>query len=119
MGEIVGAEIYLTEVVKPPLQYPVVMMIAVASILGGVFALALASLFTSYGFNWRYAFWVGTVIALVGALARTTLKETVDFADAKRRMEITLQKDLTNEILKNNYLYQQKGNKISHLSVAD
>ena len=51
MGEIVGAEIYLTEVVKPPLQYPVVMMIAVASILGGVFALALASLFTSYGFN--------------------------------------------------------------------
>ena len=111
MGEIVGAEIYLTEVVKPPLQYPVVMMIAVASILGGVFALALASLFTSYGFNWRYAFWVGTVIALVGALARTTLKETVDFADAKRRMEITLQKDLTNEILKNNYLYQQKSNK--------
>ena len=117
MGEIVGAEIYLTEVVKPPLQYPVVMMIAVASILGGVFALALASLFTSYGFNWRYAFWVGTVIALVGALARTTLKETVDFADAKRRMEITLQKDLTNEILKNNYLYQQKGNKITLLSL--
>jgi MFS family permease len=89
MGEIVGAEIYLTEVVKPPLQYPVVMMIAVASILGGVFALALASLFTSYGFNWRYAFWVGTVIALVGALARTTLKETVDFADAKRRLKKT------------------------------
>ena len=117
MGEIVGAEIYLTEVVKPPLQYPVVMMIAVASILGGVFALALASLFTSYGFNWRYAFWVGTVIALVGALARTTLKETVDFADAKRRMEITLQKDLTNEILKNNYLYQQKSNKITLLSL--
>jgi len=92
-------------------------MIAVASILGGVFALALASLFTSYGFNWRYAFWVGTVIALVGALARTTLKETVDFADAKRRMEITLEKDLTNEILKNNYLYQQKGNKITLLSL--
>lgn len=117
MGEIVGAEIYLTEVVKPPQQYPVVMMIAVASILGGVFALALASLFTSYGFNWRYAFWVGTVIALVGAIARTTLKETVDFADAKRRMEITLEKDLTNEILKNNYLYQEKGNKITLLSL--
>jgi len=73
MGEIVGAEIYLTEVVKPPLQYPVVMVIAIASILGGVFALALASLFTSYGFNWRYAFWIGAVIALVGAIARTTL----------------------------------------------
>ncbi len=117
MGEIVGAEIYLTEVVKPPLQYPVVMMIAIASILGGVFALALASLFTSYGFNWRYAFWIGVVIALVGAIARTTLRETVDFADAKRRMAITLKKDLTNEILKDNYLYQEKSNKITLLSL--
>ena len=117
MGEIVGAEIYLTEVVKPPLQYPVVMMIAIASILGGVFALALASLFTSYGFNWRYAFWIGVVIALVGAIARTTLRETVDFAGAKRRMAITLKKDLTNEILKDNYLYQEKSNKITLLSL--
>jgi MFS family permease len=118
MGEIVGAEIYLTEVVKPPLQYPVVMVIAIASILGGVFALALASLFTSYGFNWRYAFWIGAVIALVGAIARTTLRETVDFADAKRRVEISLKKNgLTTEVLASDYLYQKKGNKITLLSL--
>jgi len=36
-------------------------------------------------------------------------------AKTKRRMEITLQKDLTNEILKDNYLYQEKGNKITLL----
>ncbi|MCA0254815.1 MAG: MFS transporter [Proteobacteria bacterium] len=115
MGEIVGAEIYLTETVKPPLQYPVVMIIAIASILGGVFALALASLFSSYGFNWRYAFWIGAVIALVGAIARTTLREAVDFADAKRRLQITLNNELTKETLANNYLYNKKNNKITLL----
>lgn len=117
MGEIVGAEIYLTETVKPPLQYPVVMIIAIASILGGVFALALASLFSSYGFNWRYAFWIGAVIALVGAIARTTLREAVDFADAKRRVQITLNNELTKEALANNYLYNKKNNKITLLSL--
>lgn len=117
MGEIVGAEIYLTETVKPPLQYPVVMIIAIASILGGVFALALASLFSSYGFNWRYAFWIGAVIALVGAIARTTLREAVDFADAKRRLQITLNNELTKETLANNYLYNKKNNKITLLSL--
>lgn len=100
MGEIVGAEIYLTEITKPPLQYPVVMIIAIASILGGVFALGLASIFTSHEFNWRYAFWAGAVIAFVGAIARTTLKETVDFSNAKQKIKLSLQNNsLANDVL--------------------
>lgn len=90
MGEIVGAEIYLTEFVKPPKQYPMVMFIAIASILGGTAALGMAFVATSYEVNWRIAFWVGAGIAVVGGVARTALKETTDFADAKRRLKAIL-----------------------------
>jgi MFS transporter, MHS family, proline/betaine transporter len=86
MGEIVGAEIYLIEATKPPVQYPTVALISFFSVAGGCAALGMASLVTSYGFNWRMAFWVGAGIALVGSLARTALRETPDFVDAKRKL---------------------------------
>ena len=35
MGEFIGAQLYLTEITKPPIQYPVVALTAVFSILGG------------------------------------------------------------------------------------
>ncbi|OZG31645.1 MFS transporter [Rickettsia endosymbiont of Culicoides newsteadi] len=92
MGEIVGAEIYLTEFVKPPMQYPAVMLVAIFSILGGATALGVASITTKYQFNWRIAFWIGALIAMVGGVARTALKETTDFADAKRRLKNILDK---------------------------
>ncbi len=92
MGEIVGAEIYLTEFVRPPMQYPAVMLIAIFSILGGTTALGIAFVATKYEFNWRIAFWMGACIAMVGGVARTALKETTDFADAKRRLKNTLDK---------------------------
>ena len=118
MGEIVGAEIYLTEVIKPPLQYPTVMLIAVASILGGTAALGLASIVTSYGFNWRMAFWAGACIALIGAVARTTLRETIDFADAKRRIKLSLEKNqLKSTVLEDDYHYKEKANKMTLLSL--
>ncbi len=97
MGEIVGAEIYLTELVKPPKQYPVVMLIAIASMLGGTAALGVAFVTTSYQFNWRIAFWIGAGIAIVGGVARTALKETTDFADAKRRLKTFLAKSSTQD----------------------
>lgn len=92
MGEIVGAEIYLTEFVKPPMQYPAVMLVAIFSILGGTTALGVASITTKYQFNWRIAFWIGALIAMVGGVARTALKETTDFADATRRLKNILDK---------------------------
>ncbi len=87
MGELIGAELYLTETTKPPLQYPIVASVAVASVLGAVAALGIASTVLKCGLGWRVAFWIGAIIAIVGAIARTALRETPEFADAKYRLK--------------------------------
>jgi MHS family proline/betaine transporter-like MFS transporter len=87
MGEVIGANVYITEITKPPLQYVSVSLMAIFGSLGGVFSLATAALVTSNGFDWRNAFWIGSGIAIIGAVARTRLRETKDFADAKYRVE--------------------------------
>jgi MFS family permease len=87
MGEIVGAEIYLTEITKPPARYPTVAMVAVCSILGSMAALAIASFVMAFELNWRVAFWIGACIAVIGTAARTRLREAPEFADMKRRMQ--------------------------------
>lgn len=86
IGEIVGAEIYLSEITKPPIQYLLVSLVIVFATLGATSALGMASFITSLELNWRYAFWCGAFIAIVGTLARTTLRETPEFADAKRHI---------------------------------
>ncbi|MDN3031346.1 MAG: hypothetical protein QMO91_08685 [Candidatus Tisiphia sp.] len=48
LGEAIGAELYLTEMIKPPLQYPVVGFISIFADLGAVFALGVS---TDY-FTW-------------------------------------------------------------------
>lgn len=87
MGEIVGAEIYLTETIKSSMKYPAVASLRVTTEIGGMFALFIATLVMTYGFNWRLAFWIGAFIALVGSAARTQLRETPDFVDMKRRVK--------------------------------
>ena len=87
MGEIIGAQVYIAEITEPPEQYPSVAWIAVASSLGGVCALGIASLVTHCGFNWRIAFWIGAGIAVVGSIARTRLRETPEFLMAKSSNE--------------------------------
>ncbi|WP_341750890.1 MFS transporter [Candidatus Tisiphia endosymbiont of Sialis lutaria] len=107
LGEVVGAELYLTEVTKPPIQYPVVAAISIFADLGAVFALGVATLVTSYRFKWRYAFLFGAVIAMVGVVARTRLRETPEFADATKRLVKKLnafgleKKDVTNQEILN------------------
>lgn len=87
MEEVVGAELYLTELSKTPERYPLVTSITIFSGLGGTFALGIATLVMSYELNWRYAFFIGAGIALVGTIARTALRETPDFIDAKRHRD--------------------------------
>ncbi|WP_341750210.1 MFS transporter [Candidatus Tisiphia endosymbiont of Sialis lutaria] len=89
LAEESGAELYLTEMTKPPLRYPVVALINVFSIVGGVCSLGIAALTMSFGINWRYAFLFGMVVAFIGSIARTALRETPEFADAKRRVKNT------------------------------
>lgn len=95
MGEIIGAEVYLTETIKPPTQYVAVGLTAFSSGLGAVAALGVCTAVTLYGLNWRLAFWVGAVIAVIGTIARTRLRETPEFVDMKTRIKIAI-KDAEN-----------------------
>jgi MFS transporter, MHS family, proline/betaine transporter len=107
MGEIMGAEIYITESIPRPTCYPIVASIGVVAMLGVMVALGVATLVTSYLLNWRIAFWIGAVIALIGALARTRLRETPDFLELKRKQikqtlsqlneEVTLKHDMATQ----------------------
>lgn len=51
MGEVIGADLYITELTKPPIQYPAVTLIAVFGVLGGTVALGVASLVTSFPYS--------------------------------------------------------------------
>jgi len=85
MGEVVGAEVYLTETIHRPARYPAVAFLEVSANLGALLALGIAFLVTSSGLNWRIAFWAGAAIAIVGAVARRRLRETPDFLEMKRQ----------------------------------
>ncbi|HJD56819.1 MFS transporter [Candidatus Tisiphia endosymbiont of Ptychoptera albimana] len=122
MGEVVGAKLYLTELINPPIQYPAVSSVVVFSTLGGVVALGIASLVTSYGFNWRLAFWIGTGVALVGTVARRSLRETPEFADAKRQLKKTFQQtsnvaSIYLKKLENNSIWTEKANKVTVMAL--
>lgn len=118
MGEVTGANIYMTEITRPPIQYPAVATIGIFGALGGFAALAVASLFTFYSFNWRYAFWAGAIVAVVGGVARKFLRETPEFADATRRIKKSLESINQNvDLLKENIFYNKKINKITAVSL--
>jgi MFS family permease len=78
-GEIIGAEIYLTEITKPPLRYVVVSLTSFFSSSGGMLALGIASLLFLFKIDWRFAFWIGAAISSIGFYARTRLRETPEF----------------------------------------
>lgn len=108
-GESTGSELYLTETTKPPIQYPLVSILTVFTALGTMAALGIATLVTSFQLNWRIVFLFGASIALVGSVARTALKETPEFADAKRRMKKTFanaDKDI--ELIDHNYIVKEE-----------
>jgi MFS family permease len=109
LGEETEAELYLTEMTKPPLRYPVVALINVFSTVGMVGSLGVASLVMSFGVNWRYAFLFGMVVAFIGSIARTALRETPEFADAKRRVTTTFNESNENiESLKGHPIWKEK-----------
>ncbi|HAN49618.1 MAG TPA: MFS transporter [Amoebophilaceae bacterium] len=87
MGEVIGAQLYLTESFSPPYQFTVVALIGCFAALGSVAALGIATLATTYEFSWRLAFYTGAGIAVVGSVARNKLRETPEFVDAKREVD--------------------------------
>jgi len=117
MGERVGAEVYLTEIIRPPKVYPAVAFMSVCLTLGGTVALFVANLAISYAFNWRVAFWIGAVVAFVGTFARSKLRETPEFADAKRELhKLCDNLKIDKSKLKESLAYNEKINKKSAIS---
>ena len=88
-----GAELYITESIQPPMQYAFVAVITVFSAVGTTVALGVSSIFTNInilgeGENfWRFAFFLGAIIGLVGGVARTSLREASEFANKKKMLQ--------------------------------
>ncbi len=96
-AEGTGAELYLTESSKPPIQYSLVSSVTIFAGLGCTAALGIASIsmseniFSEVGMpSWRLAFLVGAGVALVGTIARTSLKEADEFSDKKKQFKSRL-----------------------------
>jgi MHS family proline/betaine transporter-like MFS transporter len=87
MGEVVGALIYLTELIPLPTRHRIVPIIPLVAALGGFGALAVASLINLMGISWRVCFWLGCFIAIIGVISRTALRETPEFVDAAKRIK--------------------------------
>lgn len=117
MGEIVGAQLFLTEATPLPVRCTVVGLISIAADIGGVSALAVAVLATSYNFNWRIAFWIGAGVAIIGSVARTSLRESPEFADARKRLKNVADRAKENiTSIKQRPFYNQKVNPLTALS---
>jgi len=118
MGEVTGAQLYCCETMKPPIKYSAVAMLSFFAATGASGAIGMASLVTAYGINWRLAFWVGALIAIVGSVARTKLRETPEFIDAKRRILNTFEKfNIDKEYFKKSLILKEKTNARTALAI--
>ncbi|OJW73688.1 MAG: hypothetical protein BGO68_05095 [Candidatus Amoebophilus sp. 36-38] len=90
IGELIGAQLLLSETIPSPNRSRAVGILAVFAELGGMAAIATVPLAIVYQFNWRIAFMVGACIAVVGAVARTKLRESPEFVDANKKLKHSL-----------------------------
>ena len=102
LGEVIGTQIYMVEIFRPPNRYVYNEVIAIAVRSGGLLSLCVASFAVSAALNWRLAFWFGTAIALVGIAARTRLRETSEFVNYKIRIAKKLEKNNQNPSISGN-----------------
>ncbi len=98
LGEIIGAGVYLAETLKSPYKYIANGLIDVQIRMGGFFALGVASLVLNSNFSWRYAFFIGAGIAVIGLVARRRLRETPEFISYQTRMKLQKQLNDSNII---------------------
>lgn len=104
-GEGAAAEIFCTELVKPPTVYRVCVLLKLASNVAGLIALLLGLFCVSLTENgWKYCFYFGGTIAVCAMNFRRKLRETKEFLDA----HITIQDDrlaqLKEHYLKRNFM---------------
>lgn len=112
MGEILGAELYISEICKDRRRYFMIGIVIVCSNLGGNAALGISSLILSNNLNWRIVFFIGASVALVGVIARTAIRETPDFINAKLKLDNSfLAVNTTKENIRKKEIYNSKINK--------
>ena len=97
-SERVGAEVYLTEITQVPIKFPLVSCISWITGVSAMAALAFCEFILSHethADSWRYAFYAGAVVAIIGAIARSQLSEPKIFLEHKKRHAkiIAAQKD--------------------------
>ncbi len=82
--EIIGAIVYTAELVKAPRNYFFSALIGVAAEFGTLFSLLLCTALLTLRpeDGWRYVFFIGSGIAVIGSIARTRLKESPEFLKA-------------------------------------
>lgn len=93
-GEMAASEVYLTELIDPPYRAPAVSVLSLACIFGGVCALTVAAFAAKGELVLRACFMFGAIVALIGARARLSLRESAVFADAAKR-RLTAEKSPT------------------------
>lgn len=99
-GEVIAAEIYLSETLKPPSSYVIISILSEMCTLGGMFALLIAIVVLKLHASWRMIFLLACTVAFIGTSARTRLKETIDFADMRRRVKKATEESIVNGLEK-------------------
>jgi MHS family proline/betaine transporter-like MFS transporter len=88
-AEVQGARVYLMEISETTIkQCYLSSLVNCFTTIGRFAAIAVVNVIINLGGqSWRNAFLAGAIIAILGAYARSSLKETPEFADAKRRLK--------------------------------
>ena len=86
LGEVIGASLYLSEIMVSPKKHFACGIIGLFSQIGGFLSLIIAFFALTVNLNWRLAFLFGAGIAIIGLMARIRLRETPDFIKLKREI---------------------------------
>lgn len=80
-GECIAADVFITETVPKPKVYFCSALVEATCSLGGLVACGIGALclFLSPENGWKIPFYIGSGVAVLGTIARKTLKETPEF----------------------------------------
>lgn len=83
-GECIAADVFITETVPKPKVYFYSALVEATCSLGGLVACGLGALclYLSPEQGWKIPFYIGSGVAVLGTIARKTLKETPEFLKA-------------------------------------
>ena len=95
IGEIIGAKVYIVEILGSPNKFIASSIIGVCSQIGVLFAILVGYIVISNELNWRYAFIAGAFIAIIGFIARVKLFESAAFL--KNRQKLNRDKNFINK----------------------